>query len=199
LKRYNFNIHDFPAHALPLKGERWGMDLFHPQALKDVGIHVSKGLAAGAMAGATIDAFTAGLSLGAATLIGATAGGLWQSADRLGKRVLGRLKGYHELGVDNTVLELLALRQTGLVQALERRGHAAQAPIMLAPEPATDSQDKNKVPLLDLRAAKIATELDEARSQPSWSTLAGNYASSPRREQIVRALARKLEGVSLTT
>src|SRR3546814_19036330 len=66
LKRYNFSVRDFPAHALPLEGERWGMDLFHPQALKDVGIHVGKGMAAGAMAGATLDAFTAGLSLGTA-------------------------------------------------------------------------------------------------------------------------------------
>src|SRR3546814_12545174 len=38
LKRYNFSVRDFPAHALPLEGERWGMDLFHPQALKDVEI-----------------------------------------------------------------------------------------------------------------------------------------------------------------
>src|SRR5690606_27970499 len=46
LKRYNFNSRDFPAHALPLEGERWGMDLFHPAALKDMGIHLSKGMAA---------------------------------------------------------------------------------------------------------------------------------------------------------
>src|SRR6185312_12732011 len=111
-----------------LEGERWGMDLFHPQALKDVGIHVTKGMAAGAMAGATMDIFTAGLSLGAATLIGAAAGGLWQGADKLGKRVLGRLKGYQELSVDDPVLRLLAIRQTALMHALERRGHAAQAP-----------------------------------------------------------------------
>src|SRR3546814_10189983 len=111
LKRYNFSVRDFPAHALPLEGERWGMDLFHPQALKDVGIHVGKGMAAGAMAGATLDAFTAGLSLGTATLLGAAAGGLWQGADKLGKRVLGRLKGYQEISVDDAVLRLLSVRQ----------------------------------------------------------------------------------------
>src|SRR3546814_7733105 len=87
------------------------MDLFHPQALKDVGIQVGKGMAAGAMAGATLDAFTAGLSLGTATLLGAAAGGLWQGADKLGKRMLGKLKGYQELSVDDAVLRLLALRQ----------------------------------------------------------------------------------------
>src|SRR5690606_38924066 len=35
LKRYNFSRRDFPAHSLPLQGERWGMDLFQPQALND--------------------------------------------------------------------------------------------------------------------------------------------------------------------
>src|SRR5690606_23170783 len=39
LRRYNFRSEDFPQHALPLQGERWGMDLFHPQALKDMGVH----------------------------------------------------------------------------------------------------------------------------------------------------------------
>ncbi|HEY9461380.1 MAG TPA: GTPase/DUF3482 domain-containing protein [Paralcaligenes sp.] len=189
LKRYNFHIHDFPAHSLPLKGERWGMDLFHPQALKDVGIHVTKGLAAGAMAGAAIDAFTAGLSLGSATLIGATAGGLWQGIDRLGKRVLGRLKGYRELSVDNNVLELLALRQIHLLQALERRGHAAQQPIVLTSGTALEG----------LRNARIMIELDEIRSQPSWSTLTDEYTNSARRESVLRSLTHKLEKWSLTT
>src|SRR3546814_4087106 len=36
-KRYNFSNRDFPAHELPLDGERRGMELFHPQALQDVG------------------------------------------------------------------------------------------------------------------------------------------------------------------
>src|SRR3546814_19537746 len=89
------------------------------------------------MAGATLDAVTAGLSLGTATLLGAAAGGLWQGADKLGKRVLGRLKGYQEISVDDAVLRLLAVRQLALVHALERRGHAAQTPIAMASEGTT--------------------------------------------------------------
>jgi hypothetical protein len=207
LKRYNFNTRDFPARTLPLEGERWGMDLFHPQALKDVGIHITKGVAAGAMAGAAIDVFTAGLSLGAAALIGAAAGGLWQGADRLGKRALGRLKGYQELSVDDSVLRLLALRQLALAEALEQRGHAALEPIVLAPvaapHPASDAaagpqprQDSpssfaNKT-AQGLRREKLPDELLEARSQPQWSTLGQEYADTPRREQAVKALAQKL-------
>ncbi|MEB2399786.1 MAG: DUF3482 domain-containing protein [Alcaligenaceae bacterium] len=187
LKRYNFRSRDFPAHTLPLQGERWGMDLFHPQALKDMGIHVGKGMAAGAMAGATLDVFMAGISLGAATVIGAAAGGLWQGADKLGKRLLGRLKGYQELSVDDAVLRLLALRQLGLLQSLERRGHAAQAPIELQDIPAMDAWREGSLP----------DELKEARSRPQWSTLADDYQADGRRHQVLRALAEHLGADSM--
>src|SRR5690606_40714682 len=126
LKRYNFRRSDLAAADLPLEGERWGMDLFHPQALKQMGLHVGKGMAAGAMAGVTVDLFTGGLSLGAAALVGATAGGLWQGADRFGKRLLGRARGFRELTIDDAVIRLLALRELVLINALERRGHAAR-------------------------------------------------------------------------
>ncbi|NYT37931.1 DUF3482 domain-containing protein [Allopusillimonas soli] len=203
LKRYNFSQRDFPAHALPLEGERWGMDLFHPQALKDFGVHVGKGLAAGAMAGATLDVFTAGLSLGAATLLGAAVGGLWQGADKIGKRVMGRLQGYREITVDDAVLRLLALRQLALLRALERRGHAAQAPIELeaaadentptapapqAGQPAPSTRDLSP----GWQSGRLPDELQEARSQPQWSTLSGNYENSSRRKQVVQALTARL-------
>jgi len=184
LRRYNFRLEDFPDHALPLQGERWGMDLFHPQALKDMGVQVGKGMAAGAMAGVTVDLFTAGLSLGAAALVGAAAGGLWQGVEKLGKRVAGRLQGYREITADDAVLRLLALRQLALVQALQQRGHAAQAPIVLD-EPLSQAASR-------LRKEKLPEELAEARSQPGWSSMSPGYESTPRREQQVRALAARL-------
>ncbi len=202
LKRYNFDQRDFPSHTLPLEGERWGMDLFHPQALKDFGIHVGKGLAAGAMAGATLDVFTAGLSLGAATVLGAAAGGLWQGADRLGKRIMGRLQGYREITVNDAVLRLLAMRQLALIDALEHRGHAAQDQIVL--EAATDSaatpgrpgsgpaQDTLQAGLQHWRSRPLPEVLKEARSQPQWSALSENFDNQPRRKQAVRQLAGSL-------
>ena len=188
LKRYNFRSSDFPTRLLPLQGERWDMDLFHPQALKDVGIHVGKGMAAGAMAGATLDMFTAGISLGAATLLGAAAGGLWQGADKLGKRLFGRLRGYQELTVDDAVLRLLALRELALVAALERRGHAAQGPIDIAA--LMEGRDTA------LRKEKLPEELLEARASPEWSTLADAYQPSARRAEVVRQLALQLAAFS---
>lgn len=187
LQRYNFRSEDFAQHALPLQGERWGMDLFHPQALKDMGVHVGKGMAAGAMAGVTVDLFTAGMSLGAAALVGAMAGGLWQGVDRLGKRVMGRLQGYRELSVDDAVLRLLALRQLALVDALQRRGHAAQAPITLDADSAIDTPARQA-----LRSGKLPEELTEARSQPRWASVSPDHEDSPRREEVVRSLAGRL-------
>ena len=186
LKRYNFNTRDFPSHTLPLQGERWGMDLFHPSALKDMGIHVGKGMAAGAMAGATLDAFTAGLSLGTATLLGAAAGGLWQSADKLGKRVMGRLKGYRELSVDDALLRLLALRQLALVHALDHRGHAAREMIDINPY-----LEGNKKTLW--HKGELPGALYEARSHPEWSTLGEHYTTDSRRKAAVDAVIAALK------
>src|SRR3546814_12487601 len=62
LRRYNFRQGDFTKHTLPLQGERSGMDLFHPQALTDSGLHVGKGAAAGVGARLRVDIFTAGPS-----------------------------------------------------------------------------------------------------------------------------------------
>jgi len=132
LALYNFHREDVTDDALPLTGERWGMDLFHPQALKSMGIQLGVGVATGAMAGAAIDLFTAGISLGAGMLIGAAAGGLWQGVERFGKRVTARMRGYRELSVEDSVLRLLALRQRLLIRALEHRGHAATKPVSIA-------------------------------------------------------------------
>lgn len=184
LKRYNFRSTDFPNHPIPLQGERWEMDLFHPQALKDVGIHVGKGVAAGAMAGATLDVFMAGISLGAATLLGAAAGGLWQGADRLGRRLLGRMRGFQELTVDDAVLRLLAIRELALIAALERRGHAAQGPIDVS----TLMQGRDAT----LRKEKLPEELLEARASPQWSTLADSHQPSSRRSTAVKKLTASL-------
>ena len=57
LTHYRFAAQDYPGQSLPIQGERWGMDLFHPDALLDMGIHVGKGFAAGIPLTATVTAF----------------------------------------------------------------------------------------------------------------------------------------------
>ncbi|SSW71677.1 GTPase/DUF3482 domain-containing protein [Achromobacter agilis] len=181
LALYNFRRSDFADDALPLQGERWGMDLFHPQALKDMGVQVGMGAAAGAMAGAAVDLFSAGLSLGTGMLIGAAAGGLWQGVEKLGKRVAGKLRGWREISVDDAVLRLLALRQRQLIEALERRGHAAREPLKL------DRPDDEA-----WRKGPLPEALKEARSRPEWSALGDGYEDSDRRKRVVGALAKTL-------
>lgn len=177
---YNFDHTTFAAHELPLEGERWEMDLFHPEALKEMGIQLGKGVAAGAMAGATIDAITAGVTLGAGTLIGAAAGGLWQGADSWGKRLVNRLRGHQELTVDDHVLRLLIVRQLTLIQALEQRGHAAQHPLTL---------DLSEVSA-HYREGKLPEIVYSARAHPEWSTLGDSsaQATSRNREMAIQAL-----------
>jgi len=182
LALYRFSPADYAVHPLPLIEGRWDMDLFHPQALRHMGIRVGKGMAAGAMAGAAVDVFTAGLSLGAAAMLGAAAGGLWQGAETWGKRLAGRLRGSRELTVDDVILRLLALRQQSLAQALEKRGHAATAPIATTQAARTTWQQE-----------PLPVALETARAHPEWSSLSPDYAADTERQASITALAQTLD------
>ncbi|MGS1117582.1 GTPase/DUF3482 domain-containing protein [Castellaniella sp. UC4442_H9] len=218
LKRYQFSKATFPHHPLPLEGERWGMDLFNPQALRAFGIQISKGLATGAMAGATIDVLTGGLSLGAAALVGAVIGGAWQGANQWGKRLMNRIAGFTEIAVDDPVLHLLGLRQVALVRALELRGHAAMHPIdgdlagPIAPPEAADAPAASEqsdaaaasgggtppealpkpVEALHRLPADVQQILNEARGHPEWSAIGTAYAPDARRDLLVSQMAQSL-------
>ncbi|NWE73897.1 DUF3482 domain-containing protein, partial [Pseudomonas gingeri] len=80
LKLYAFRASDAAAADLPLLDGRWGDDLFNPETLKQLGVKVGGGIAAGAAAGAGVDLLVGGLTLGAAALAGAIAGGALQTA-----------------------------------------------------------------------------------------------------------------------
>ncbi len=160
LKLYAFRKDDVSSSDLPLMDGRWGDDLFNPETLKLMGVRVGGGVAAGAAAGAGVDLMVGGLTLGAAALVGAIAGGALSTARSYGGRLLGKLKGRRELTVDDAVLRLLALRQRHLLLALGVRGHAALHSIEL-----TTPQDKT------WRKGKIPEPLSRARAHPQWSTL----------------------------
>ncbi|HBT34183.1 MAG TPA: DUF3482 domain-containing protein [Pusillimonas sp.] len=181
LQRFNFRNEDYAHHALPLEGEKWGMDLFSPQALKDAGIEVGLGAATGAAAGFTVDLITGGLSMGAGTLAGAAAGGLWQGAERYGRRLLGRLRGYREISLSDQVLRVLAARQLTLLKALEHRGHAATQPIEIKMSEHAIVQNR-----------QLPDALQEARANPAWSSMSAAHEDSLRRRRLVSDLARQL-------
>lgn len=197
LKRFNFSSRDYLADELSLDGTRWETDLFNPDVLKDLGVHVGKGVAAGALAGATVDMLTLGFSLGSGTVIGAAAGGLWQGFDKWGQRLMGKWRGKMELSVDESVIRVLALRQTALIHALEARGHAAQVPIAIARSalalaPDDDQHHDQTAHGIDWRKEALPAVLLEARSHVDWCSMLSQNAASARREQVVIELAAQL-------
>ncbi|EXF91991.1 GTPase SAR1 [Pseudomonas fluorescens HK44] len=182
LKLYAFRIQDAAASDLPLLDGRWGDDLFNPETLKQLGVRVGGGIAAGAAAGAGVDLLVGGLTLGAAALAGAIAGGALQTARGYGSRLLGKIKGQRELTVDDSVLRLLALRQRQLVQAMNLRGHAAMDSIQVI-----TPQDKS------WREGKLPEALTKARAHPQWSSLNPHARlSQAERQEQIEVLAQKV-------
>ncbi len=182
LALYRFRPGDVRASALPLLDGRWEHDLFSGEALSQLGIQLGKGAAAGAAAGLGIDLLTGGLSLGAATAIGAVLGGAWQTVDKLGERLLARVTGARELTVDDAVLRALAARQHLLLQALEGRGHAALGPIELG-----------QPDIRRWREEALPEAIAQARAHPEWSSLAGDgrhWRDDDARAGAISALAR---------
>ncbi|WP_160288697.1 GTPase/DUF3482 domain-containing protein [Pseudomonas knackmussii] len=184
LRLYAFRKDDARAADLPLLDGRWGDDLFNPETLRQLGVRLGGGVAAGAAAGAGIDLLVGGLTLGAATALGALAGGAWQTFGHYGQRLMGKLKGQRELSVDDSVLRLLALRQRQLLAALQERGHAAVEAIRVA-----SPEDKQ------WREGKLPDALRKARAHPEWSTLNGHkrVEKSERQEQVAKLAEQLLE------
>jgi hypothetical protein len=180
LRLYSFRQDDAKAAELPLLDGRWGDDLFNPETLKQLGVKLGGGMAAGAATGVGVDLLVGGITLGAAALIGAVLGGSAQTLRGYGSRLKGKLKGQRELSVDDAVLRLLALRQQQLLQALDARGHAAVEAITLATPP-----DAN------WRSGKLPEALHKARAHPEWSSLnpEPQLEQTQRREQIAALCA----------
>lgn len=175
IELYRFRPDDVVIEGLPMLDGRWSDDLFSPEALKRMGIRLSKGAMAGAMTGIGIDLVVGGMTLGAATVLGAVAGGLWQAAGHYGKRILGKVRGHHALTVDDAILRLLALRQGWLLAALSRRGHAAVEPLRLK-DPDIQRWRKGILP----------ESLRIARLHPEWSSLHETFSPQPSRDQAIQ-------------
>lgn len=163
LELFRFRAADYESNHLPIEEGHWGLDLFSPASLKQFGIRAGSGAAAGGMAGLAVDAMTGGLSLGAATALGAALGALWSSPRTYGKRLADRLRGFTELRVNDATLRLLAVRQIDLVQALLQRGHASQQKIRL--------DTKTEVGKRVWITQKLPGAIEQARINPHWSRL----------------------------
>jgi hypothetical protein len=179
LDLYRFGREDYQDQDLPLTDGRWPDDLFDPQTLAHFGIHAGTFVGAGAGAGLIFDISTAGLSLGAGTLVGTLAGAGAGLAGTAGKRLVEKVRGTGRLGVDDPALRLLAWRQLCLLAGLVRRGHASIDPLKSAVE---DAWKRERLP----------APLRRARHHPEWSTLNRESATDPGRDTAIQSLIKAL-------
>ncbi len=192
LALYGFRKGDAAEAPLPPMAERWSMDLFNPEALKQVGLRLGKGAAVGAAIGVVADLALGGVSLGAgAALGGAVGGALAQGWGPLGRKLVHRLQGVQELTVGDDVLALLGLGQLRLVRTLEQRGHAATGRIEAG------QMDSAAAPP-GLVQALQATQ--PARSHAEWE-VPSRWRGAPAEQQAVveevaRALQQALQGLA---
>lgn len=187
LALYGFREGDADEAPLPLVEGRWAMDFFHPEALKDAGILLGKGVAVGAALGVVADLALAGLSLGAgATLGGAIGGAVSQGWGPLGRKLANRLRDLHELTVEDRVLFVLAAWQLQWLRALEQRGHAAVDRIAAAA--GGDGAAAARRPL-----AELVHAAQPARSHPEWESGSRlRWREAPGRQALVAEVARRV-------
>ncbi|MEX1198969.1 MAG: GTPase/DUF3482 domain-containing protein [Pseudohongiellaceae bacterium] len=162
LDLYRFTREDIELHELPVRDGRWENDLFDPDTLQLMGVRVGGGAAAGAASGLGIDLMVGGATLGAATAIGALAGGSYQTLRHYGNRILGMLGGEQHMRVQDDILVLLAWRQMQLLRALEGRGHAATAAHRLETAETGSAGDRSPW------QGELPGPLRQARARPEW-------------------------------
>jgi len=176
---FQFGRDDYLSTDLPWSQGSWDTDPFSKEAMVDLGIHLGKGAAAGALAGVAIDVLSAGLSLGTGTLIGAAAGTAWQGLERWGSQIWAKLRGQHTLCVSDEVLLVLAARQLQLLDALEHRGHAAQGPLRARESWSTEA----------LEGERLLKALALPRRHEEWSSIKPGYEEGPTRQRAVQEVA----------
>ena len=187
LALYGFREGDAAEAPLPQLAGRWAMDLFNPEALKQAGVRLGKGAAVGAAIGVAADLAVGGISLGAgAALGGAVGGALAQGWGPLGRQLANKLRGVHELTVEDGVLFVLADWQLTLLRALEQRGHAALQRIdHAAADGPAGHASKNQA------LARIVRAAQPARSHPEWED--SRRGDGPERRALVSAVAQLLQ------
>ena len=195
LRLYGFHKDDYLPQGLPVGDGEWGMNLFSHEALREFGIQTGSSAAKGAAIGVMIDLATAGMTLGAAATLGGVLGALYGAIQESYDTLKAKATGLEDVAIAEAALRLLAVRQLALVNALERRGHAAIQRIDPdAPTLAEGSDSQTHQALLQQwRNDSLPDELKKARNTPEWSHLSQRYLDSPRRAAAVEALAKQLE------
>ena len=183
LQLYQFDSTQESEENLPLIKGRYNADLFNLDALKLMGMHLTRGFVSGATIGASIDLATGGLSFGSATLIGAAVGSLMQTAKHYGSRMRYQFSGYSKLSVDDVIICFLSLRLVQLKESLNYRSHANTSPIRLS------RLDKN-----EWQKGVLPKSLKVARRYSQWSTLnKGSKRNDKKRQSVINQVAQQLQ------
>jgi hypothetical protein len=173
LTLFQFQPDDYGADLLPVSENRWKLDLFDPETLKQFGVKATSTAAKGAAIGLGVDMAVGGVSLGAAAALGALFGGIWQTGKQFGREAIAYVSGERYLCVEDNTLLLIWRRNTALALALRHRGHAAQTQIVVKkPQSKETTADK-----------QVMKYISVARNHPEWSKRQGLIGSTPAAKQ----------------
>lgn len=180
---YQFTASKEELEQLPIIEGRFSSDLFNKEAMKLMGVHLSKGLISGAAIGAGIDLAVGGVTLGSAALIGAAIGGLAQTTRHYGERIKNKLSGRSKITIDDAIICFLSLRLMQLKTILNTRSHANTMPIILTKQ--NESLWKK---------GKLPEPLNIARVHPEWSSLTNKKfkKNSLQRQEVLQDVAKSL-------
>lgn len=178
LNLYKFYEDEFSHNHLPVKNGKWQQDIFDADTFVDFGLDTGSAMAKGAALGLTIDVFTGGLSLGMGAALGAAAGALFKH----GRHLMDAARGFENFVIDDATITLIAMRETQLVFALMRRGHAAQKPINI-PDVSKALWNVDEQP----KPIKLA------RRHRNWSNLNRQFRDTTDRQQTIDDLAKIIQ------
>ncbi|MBK8971597.1 MAG: GTPase/DUF3482 domain-containing protein [Hahellaceae bacterium] len=179
LTLFGFSQDDVRLDALEVRQNRWARDLFDRAALRRFGLEAGSDAAKGAAMGAGVDLVVGGISLGAASALGALAGFVFSAGKRYGQELTARLKGHQILCIDDATLKHLWSRLAGLLLSLQQRGHAAQNPS----QPEVARQD---FPEAGPRWLK------QIRANPEWGEETDRDQPDPHRQALRHQIAETL-------
>ncbi|MGO3345642.1 MAG: DUF3482 domain-containing protein [Marinomonas sp.] len=169
LQRYEFREEDLLPDSFSIQSGAWQQDIFALETLKEWGLNTSVSAMTGAAIGAGVDVMTGGLSLGAATAMGAILGASWQTSRHYKDTLKSKLTGRHYLCVESSTLAVLCLRGLALIAHLDQRGHASQQAFNMT----NNSQNTTDNKTLEESTKKLIHDLTplwkNAQQHPEWS------------------------------
>jgi len=181
LKIYGFSERDLVFQSILIRDDRWRLDLFDRDNLKNFGLNAGAGAMKGAALGVGIDAAAGGLTLGAAAAIGAALGAFWSTGRRYKNEIKAKFQGKQYFCIDDATLQVLWARQWYLLSHLGSRGHAATGKIHLQladnlqSKPESHGQsNESDVPVKSFELPEQWPQwVKTIRLHPQWSAL--NY------------------------